>query len=167
MPVTVQISSRYAEVFATPLPADPAKAAVISGFRQSQVLWDKSSVALHLVGTTTEYVTGNALTTLNKVLRSFSQKNLVPVGTDRMFDTKITSLTADSATVTTCDDGSRYNTADRTSGQTPAPVPVSQQYVFAIFGMSRVGGRWANSSVSAITYPDPRVKACIQETENS
>jgi hypothetical protein len=162
-PLTIRISSHYAEVFATTLPADPARAAVISGFRQSQVLWDKSTVALHLVGMTTEYVTGRALTALNTVLRSFTKNNIVPVGVDRLFDTKITSLTASSATVTSCDDGSGYNVANRTTGQTESPAPASQQYAFAVFTMSRVDGRWASSSVSAISYPDKRVKACIHD----
>jgi hypothetical protein len=166
-PLTIRIYSHYVEVFATPLPADRAKAAVISGFRQSQVLWDKSTVALHLVGVTRDYVTGRALTTLKTLLRTFTKNNIIPVGADRYFDTKITSLTADSATVTSCDDGTRYNVANRTTGQREPPAPASKQYAFAIFTMSRVGGRWATSSVSGVGYPDKRVKACIHEAATS
>lgn len=166
-PLTIRISSRYAEIFATPLPAGTANAAVISGFRQSQVLWDKSTVALRLVGGTTGYVTGRALTTLHTVLRSFSANNIVPVGVDRLFDTKITSLIGNRAIVTSCDDGSRYNVANRATGQVEPPAPASKQYGFAVFTMSRVGGRWAISSVSASSYPSKRVKACIQDARNS
>jgi hypothetical protein len=165
--VSVRISSRYTEVFATPLPADPVQTAVISGFRKSQILWDQSSVALRVVGMTREYVTGKALMSLYRVLQSFTKNNLVPVGVDRLFDTKITSLTADSATVTSCDDGTGYNVADRTTGQTESPVPLSQQYAFAVFTMRPVDGRWAISSVRAITYPDQRVKACMQDNQAS
>jgi hypothetical protein len=32
----------YTQVFATPLPANPAQAKVIAGFREAQTLWDKS-----------------------------------------------------------------------------------------------------------------------------
>lgn len=35
--------------------------------------------------------------------------------------------------------------------------------LFAIFGMTRADGRWANSSVSAITFPDKRAEACAQD----
>jgi hypothetical protein len=135
---------------------------VITGFRNSQILWDQSSVALRVVGTTKEYVTGSALTLLYKVLQNLTKNNIVPVGIDRLFDTKITSLMADSATVTSCDDGTRYNVADRTSGQTMAPAPSSQQYTFVVFTMRPVNGRWAISSVAVSSFPDQRVKACMQ-----
>ena len=164
-PLSVPISSRYSEVFATPLPADPAQAAVIAGFRKSQILWDQSTVALRVVATTTEYVTGGALTSLDKVLRSFTQNNLVPVGVDRLFDTKITSRTADGATLTSCDDGTRYNVADRATGQAEPPAPASQEYAFATFTMRPVDSRWALSSVTAVTIPDQRVKACMQDAQ--
>lgn len=165
-PVSVPISSRYSEVFATPLPADPAQAAVISGFRQSQILWDQSTVALRVVGSTKEYVTGKALTSLHTVLQAFTKNNLVPIGVDRLFDTKITSLTADGAIVTSCDDGTGYNVADRTTGQPAPPAPASQEYAFAVFTMRLVGGRWAVSSVTAVTFPDQRVKACMRDPQS-
>jgi hypothetical protein len=165
-PVSVRITGQYTEIFDTPLPANPGQAAVMSGFRESTVLWDQSTVALRLAGTTTEYVTGKALTTLRVVLRSYTSNNLVPVGTDRLYDTKITSLTASGATVTSCDDGTGYDVADRTTGQTEPPASASQAYIFVIYGMRLVGGRWAVSSVSAIAYPDQRVKACMRDSQS-
>lgn len=161
-PVIVPINSEYSEVFSTPLPADPEQAAVISGFRESQILWDQSTVALRLTGPTTEYVTGEALTRLRKVIQTFASGNLTPVGMDRLYDTKVTSLAAGSAVVTTCDDGTAYNVADRASGATEPPAPTSQDFDFAEFGMRLVAGRWAASSVTVILYPDQRVKACMQ-----
>jgi hypothetical protein len=40
---------RYTQVFTSPLPADPALAAVVEGFREGWVLWDKSQNARRLV----------------------------------------------------------------------------------------------------------------------
>jgi hypothetical protein len=39
----------YTQVFASPLPANAAQAAVVEGFREGQVLWDKSENAPRLV----------------------------------------------------------------------------------------------------------------------
>jgi hypothetical protein len=162
VPDSVRISARYTEEFSTPLPTGPQQAAVISGFRESQVLWDQSSEALRVTRMTPEYVTGSALTTLRKVIRGFASSNVVPVGVDRLYDTKITSLAAGSATVTSCDDGTQYNLGDRATGQTAPPAPLTRDYAFAVFGMRLAGGRWALSSVTAAGYPDQRVKACMQ-----
>jgi|SRR5215469_8683654 len=162
VPDSVQISARYTERFSTPLPTDPQQAAVISGFRESEVLWDQSSEALRLTAATPEWVTGAALTKLRKLVQSYASGNIVPVGVDRLYDTKITSLAAGTATVTSCDDGTAFNIADRATGRTPAPVPVTQQYAFGVFGMRLVAGRWTLSSVTGVGYPDQRVKACMQ-----
>jgi hypothetical protein len=54
----------YTQVFATPLPANPAQAKVIAGFREAQTLWDKSDYTWHLAAPAQEYVTGQALTHL-------------------------------------------------------------------------------------------------------
>jgi hypothetical protein len=149
MPVPTRTASAEAEV-------------MVMTTREVPTAYDQSTVALRVVRMTTDYVTGRALTTLDKVLQSFTKNNLVPVGADRLFDTKITSLTADSATLTSCDDGTHYNVADRTIGQTEPPAPTSQEYAFAVFTMRPVDGRWAISSVTAITFPDQRVKACMK-----
>ncbi|HEY7263802.1 MAG TPA: hypothetical protein VH589_20260 [Trebonia sp.] len=162
VPDSVRISARYTEKFSTPLPTDPQQAAVISGFRESEVLWDQSSEGLRLTAATPEWVTGAALTKLRKLVQSYASGNIVPVGVDRLYDTKITSLAASTATVTSCDDGTAFNIADRATGRTPAPVPVSQQYAFGVFGMRLVAGRWTLSSLTGVGYPDQRVKACMQ-----
>jgi hypothetical protein len=162
VPDSVRISSRYTEEFSTPVPADPRQAAVIRGFRESQILFDQAEVTLRVTPVMLEYVTGKAVTLLHKIVSNATSDNMVPVGVDRLYDTKITSLAASTATVTSCDDGSRFNQADRTTGQTAAPVPVSQQYIFVIFGMRLVAGRWALSSLTVVSYPDQRVKACMQ-----
>src|SRR5215468_8914231 len=54
----------YTQAFAGPLPANPAQAAVVEGFREGEVLWDKSQNAQHLVPPVRDYVTGQALTHL-------------------------------------------------------------------------------------------------------
>lgn len=167
VPVTAQISPNYTEVFATPLPADPARARVMSSFRESQIVWDLASVTLRLTKATTSYVTGSALTTLLRVLANFTKNNLVSVGSDRLFDTRITSLTTHLASLTTCDDGSLYGLADRTSGKVMAPAPPTQEFDLAIFTMIPLKGHWALSTVKAVAYPDPRVKACIQSASRS
>jgi hypothetical protein len=48
----------YTQVFASPLPANTAQAGVVEGFREGQVLWEKSENAGHLVPPVREYVTG-------------------------------------------------------------------------------------------------------------
>src|SRR5215472_13721552 len=55
------------EVFATPLPSDPAQAKVIADFRQAMILWDKSSEAVKMVAPVASYVTGSAVGNLAKV----------------------------------------------------------------------------------------------------
>jgi hypothetical protein len=162
VPASVRISGHYTEEFSTPVPADAAQAKVIEGFRESQVVWDQSTVALRLVGATPAYVTGSALTLLHTVLQSYAKNDITPVGTDRLFDTKITSLTADRATVTSCDDGSAFNVADRKTGQTKPPAPVSYQYDFIVATMVPTAGHWALNSVKPVVAPDARAKACQQ-----
>jgi len=159
----VHISSAFIEEFDTPLPADPAQAKVIAGFRNAMVAWDQASVTLRVTGRQAQYVTGSALATLRKTVRAAAQDNLVQVGTDHLYDTKITSITGTKATVTTCDDGSAWNQADRTTGQTQAPVPVTQQYIFVTFYMVPLDGHWAYTDLTVTTYPDQRAKTCMQD----
>ena len=45
---TVRIG-RFTQIFDTPLPADPAQASVVEGFRTAMILWDKSQENLMLV----------------------------------------------------------------------------------------------------------------------
>src|SRR5713101_1335288 len=62
-PESVRIGP-YTQVFATLLPTNPAQAKVMEGFREAQILWEKSDNAWHLVAPVTDYVTGHALTHL-------------------------------------------------------------------------------------------------------
>jgi hypothetical protein len=45
---TVRVG-RYTQIFDTSLPADPAQASVVEGFRTGMILWDKSQENLMLV----------------------------------------------------------------------------------------------------------------------
>jgi len=60
----------FTQVFAGPLPANPAQAAVVEGFREGQVLWNKSANAWHLVPPVREYVTGQMLTHLFSAMKT-------------------------------------------------------------------------------------------------
>lgn len=57
---TVRVG-RFTQIFDTPLPADPAQASAVEGFRTGMILWDKSTEALRLVSPVTASVTGDAL----------------------------------------------------------------------------------------------------------
>jgi hypothetical protein len=56
---TVRIG-RYTQVFDAPLPADPAQASVVEGFRTAMTLWIKSQENMTLMPPVTAYVTGTA-----------------------------------------------------------------------------------------------------------
>src|SRR5260370_31962487 len=77
----------YTQVFASPLPASPAQAAVVEGFREAQVLWEKSENAQHLLPPVRDYVTGQALTHLAAAVKAGKARDLVPAGADRFFMT--------------------------------------------------------------------------------
>jgi hypothetical protein len=145
------------EVFATPLPTDPAKAKVIEGFRESQILWDQSTEELHIVPGTTEYVTGKALDNLRTAVTSGAKDDVALAGTDRLYNTSVTSLKGNSATVTSCDDGSRANLVDLATGQQIPNNPSGSLTVLVSWQMAQVGGRWAITSLDVISSPDPQV----------
>jgi len=56
---TVRIGP-FVVTFATPLPADPAKAQVVEGFRQDEILWDQAAYSWHLGPALVDHVTGKA-----------------------------------------------------------------------------------------------------------
>lgn len=158
---TASVRIRFlTEVFATPLPADPAKAKVIEGFRQSQILWDQATEELVITPSTTEYVTGRALASLRTAVESSARDGIALAGTDRLYDTRVTSLTADSATVTSCDDGSQTSVEDLATLQKFPSNTTSPQALFVIWQMAPVGAHWAIASIDVISPPDPRAKAC-------
>lgn len=148
------------EVFATPLPPDPAKAKVIEGFRESQILWDQSSETLGIVARTTEYITGKALENLQAAVESGAKDNVALAGTDRLYDTSVASLSGDSATVTSCDDGSRTYLEDLASLQKIPDNPSAPLTFLVIWRMVPVGGHWAITSLDVISPPNPRASVC-------
>jgi len=158
---TVHIG-RYTQIFDTPLPADPAQASVVKGFRTAMILWDKSQQALRLVSPVTAYVTGGALHNLKASLDNAKAAEVVPAGADRFFKTRVTVISGTSATITTCDDGSKFEEVNPSTG-VPDPAysaPANQQYLFETWQMIRLGGHWAISGISPVTLPDSRAKPC-------
>jgi len=160
-PATVQVGQLTQE-FAGSVPTDPAQASVIEGFREAQVLWLKSAEAWHLVAPVTQFVVGVALSHLNSAIAFDKQQGVAAGGTDQFFKTRVTGLSANSATVTTCDNGSMFTYMKKATGQVDNALaaPPNQQYLFENWGMARHSGHWAISSVAVITLPDPRARAC-------
>lgn len=152
----------YTQVFASPLPANPAQAKIIEGFRESQILWMKSDIAMSLVPPVTNYVTDHALTDLIAAVTAGKARNRVPAGTDRFFLTRVTATTGRSATVATCDDGSKFReenprTREIDAAYTPKP---GKAYVFETWHMVQRSGDWAISDFSIVPLPNPRAAVC-------
>jgi hypothetical protein len=149
-------------VFDGPLPANPAQASVVAGFREAMTLWDKSEIAWRLTAPVTDYVTGDALTRLNAATNASRAKDLVSAGTDRFFLTRVISIAGDSATVTTCDDGSKYEEENPRTGRidTAYSTPPDQAYLFETWHMAWRSGHWAVASFSLATPTDPHTKLC-------
>jgi hypothetical protein len=152
----------YTEVFATPLPTNPAQATVMQGFRDAQVLWDKSVRAWRLVAPVRNYVTGDALPHLVAAVTAAKQQDLVPAGTDRLFMTRVTGLTARHATVTTCDDGSKFEEENaRTGAVDEAYAPQADQaYLLETWQMVQLSGHWGITSFTVATLPNPSAAPC-------
>jgi hypothetical protein len=152
----------FTQVFATPLPASPAQAKVIAGFRNAQVLWDRSDRAWRLVAPVTDYVTGDALAHLLVGVAAGKQQDIVPAGTDRLFLTRVTRLTGQSATITTCDDAGKAGSANPRTGavNTADFPPPDQAYLFETWHMVRLSGHWAIKSFSVAILPNPRARQC-------
>jgi hypothetical protein len=152
----------YTQVFASPLPADPARAQVIEGFRKAQILWVKSDIALHLVAPVTDYITGNALTDLTAAISAGRTRNRVPAGVDRFFMTHVEAITESHATITTCDDGSKFIEKNPRTGQIDAAYApkAGQAYAFETWQMVQRSGHWAIADFSAATLPNPSAAAC-------
>jgi hypothetical protein len=152
------------EVFDTPLPADSAQASVVEGFRVGLILWDKSQEEQRLVSPVTSDVTGAALTNLKKSLTQelTPGQQIVPAGIDRDFKTRVTALSGDSATVTTCDDGSKFDDVNPDTGvvNTAYNATPDQEYIFVTWQMTRLEGHWAISRVSPVTLPNALAKPC-------
>jgi hypothetical protein len=150
--------------FATPLPSDAAQAEVVAGFRRGLVLWDVSSEQRKLIAPVTSYVTGAALASLKKVISTFAKTDEVPAGVDRFFLTRVTALTGSVATLTTCDDGSKYVQENPATGAVdPAftNVPIEEQYVYETWGMTRLSGHWAIKSISFASPGSAGERQCL------
>jgi hypothetical protein len=155
---------RLTEIFDTPLPAGSAQASVVEGFRAGLILWDKSQEAQKLVSPVTSDVTGAALTNLKESLpRELTPgQQIVPAGVDRNFDTRVTALSGASATVTTCDDGSKFDEANPVTGVVNAAYNATpdEEYIFVTWQLTRLDGHWAISVVTPVELPNALAKPC-------
>ena len=152
----------FTQIFDTSLAADPAQASAVEGFRAALILWNKSQETMKLVAPVTAYVTGTALGTLKATLVREKAQDVVIGGTDRFFETRVTVISGTNATITTCDDGSKFEEVNP-STDVPDPAysaPANQQYLFETWQMTRLDGHWAISGVSPVTLPDSRAKPC-------
>jgi hypothetical protein len=152
----------YTLVFASPVPAKTAQAGVVEGFREGEVLWEKSENAGHLVPPVREYVTGQALSDLAAAMKADKARDHVPAGADRLFMTRVATLTGRSATVATCDDGSKFKginprTAKVDTGSLATP---GQDYIFETWRMARLSGHWAISGLSLASLPSRSAEPC-------
>ena len=152
----------YTQEFAGLVVTDPAQANMVDGFREAQVLWVKSAEAWHLVAPVTQFVVGVDLSNLNRAIAYDKQRGVVAAGTDQFFMTKVTSVGANSATVSTCDNASKFKFIFKATGHIDKAdaAPPNQAYLFENWGMIRQSGHWAISSVSVIMLPDPRAQPC-------
>ncbi len=108
------------------------------------------------------YVTSSALRGLKASLARAKADTVVPGGADRFFKTRVAVISGTSAMITTCDDGSKFEEVNPSTG-VPDPAysaPANQQYLFETWQMIRLGGHWAISAVSPVTLPDSRAKPC-------
>jgi hypothetical protein len=150
----------FTQLFGTPLPANPAAARVMASFREAMVLWDESTGNLFLAPSVTEYVVGDARTHLNAVLATEKKDNYLPAGTDRFWNSKVTAITTDSATLATCDDGTKYVQENPNTGETLPPAPPDRQYLFETWNLVPLDGHWAITSFTLVFSPDSRAAAC-------
>jgi hypothetical protein len=152
----------YTQVYATPLPANAAQARVIKDFRAAQILWGESNEALRPVAPILAYVTGIARHDLMTALAAGRTRHLAPAGTERFFRTRVVALSGSSATVTTCDDGSKYREQNPRTGKiNPAySQHPGQAYAFESWHLVLRSGRWAIAAFSVASLPDSRALPC-------
>lgn len=152
------------QLFATPLPASLPAARVMASFREAIVAWDESVGNLFLAPPVTDYVVGDVRKDLDAALAAEKKDNYVPSGTDRLWDTKVTAITAHSATITTCEDETKAVLENPDTGELlPAP-PLDQQYMFETWNLVPMHGHWAITSVAVAYIPDPSAAACDPAT---
>jgi hypothetical protein len=153
---------RLTEIFDTSLPANPAQASVIQGFRADTIAWDKSQEDLSLLPTIGADVTGAAMTNLDNATNEMVSQHIVPAGTDRYFKTRVSMLKGDNATIETCDDGSKFVEVNPATGAVDAAFTAKpdQQYLSITWQMTDLNGHWAISSVSVASLPSALAKPC-------
>jgi len=152
----------YTQVFAGPLPANPAQAGVVEGFREGWVLWDRSQDARRLVPPVRDYVTGQALAHLTDSVKNGRAHDVIPAGVDRFFMTRVTSITSRNAVVATCDDGSKFREQNPRTGKVDPNFLGSpgQQYLFETWRMVRLSGHWAITGLSIAALPSLSAEPC-------
>lgn len=162
-PLSVR-TGNMTQLFATPLLGNAQSAEVVAGFRQDMILYDMSQEGRRLITPVTDYVTGSMLKALERTISDFKKQDLVPAGTDRFFKTAVVSITGQTATLTTCDDGSKYTEVNPATGAvdpTFENVPLDEQYVFETWEMTRLDGHRAIASVTFAFPPAASAKQCL------
>ena len=148
------------ETFATALPDDAAKASVIKDWRESQVLWEKSIQGSRVVTNATAYYMGSALIRLQSAVSTDVAYHIILSGTNRLYDTTVTALTAHSATLTACDDSSKVLDEDPSTGHTYPHDSGAVLTFLTIWQLVPANGHWAVTSYSLIAAPDSRERVC-------
>jgi hypothetical protein len=79
-----------------------------------------------------------------------------------MFKTRVTALSARSATVSTCDDGSNFREKNRRTGRIDKQFTASpdQEYMFETWRMVQLSGHWAITAFSLASLPAPAAQPC-------
>ncbi|MDR2987297.1 MAG: hypothetical protein LBV34_20920 [Nocardiopsaceae bacterium] len=144
------------------MPASAARARVIKDFRAGQILWGESNEALRPVSPVLTYVVGTARHNFMAALAAGRKRHLVPAGTERFFKTRVVALFGSTATVITCDDGSKYRQLDPRTGTidtalTPGP---DEAYTFISWDMVLRSGHWAIARFTFVSLPDSRARSC-------
>lgn len=148
------------EAFTTALPAGKAQARVVEGWRASQVYWEQSVQAWRVVASASAYVTGSALKKLHAAVATDVAYHVILTGTNRLYHTSVTSLTADGATVTSCDDGSKVIDENPSTGHKYPNQAGAVLTFFVMWQLIPVAGHWAITSYTLVPAPDPRERVC-------
>jgi hypothetical protein len=147
-------------VFATPVPSDPTKAAIMEDFRSARTLWERSLVAQGLVAPVTNYVGGTALTgNLDRAIRQERRWDLIPAGTYRLFDTRIATATTHGATVVACVDMSKSFFENAETRRVDSGV-TSQSPSLEIWIMVPIGGHWKLHTFAADSLRSDVIRLC-------
>jgi hypothetical protein len=158
--VSIQVGP-LAEEFATALPDDPAKAKVVTAWRESQVIWEKSVQGWKVAADATGYYRGSALVRLQSAVSTDVAYQIILSGTNRLYNTSVTSLTDHSATLTSCDDSTKVIDENPTIGQKYPNAEGAVLVFLTIWQLVPAGGHWAVTSYSLIAAPDPRERVCV------